>query len=104
MTSEKDTLTMLVTLHADENPELFKRLVAITNKQRRSREFKKLATEGLLGITHNIIPETAISKEPILEKRHEKNVNMSFSQRNTSSQPSDVLLLPITDSLEGLAM
>lgn len=104
MTSEKDTLSMLVTLHADENPELFKRLAAITNKQRRSRELKKLATDGLLGFTLSTNPESVISKESFLGKRNERNLVLDSSQTSISSPPSDVLLLPITDSLEGLAM
>jgi hypothetical protein len=104
VTSEKDTLSMLVTLHADENPELFKRLAAITNKQRRSRELKKLATDGLVGFTLSPSPESVIAKESFQGKRLERNQKMNSSQTNISQPPSDALLLPITDSLEGLSM
>lgn len=95
---------MLVTLHADENPELFKRLAAITNKQRRSRELKKLATDGLVGFTLSPSPESVIAKESFHGKRLERNQTMNSSQKNISQPPSDALLLPITDSLEGLSM
>lgn len=95
---------MLVTLHADENPELFNRLAAITNKQRRSRELKKLATNGLLEFTQNSSPEFGFTTESTQEKRHTRITNMFSSHTNKSTQPSDVLLLPITDSLDGLSM
>lgn len=101
MTSEKDTFSMFVTLHADENPELFKRLVSITNKQRRSRELKRLATNGLLEFTQNSSTESGFTTQ---EKRHTRITNIFSSQTNKSTQPSDVLLLPIIDSLDDLSM
>lgn len=104
MTTESAKLSMLVTIHAEEHPELFNRLVVFSNKQRRSRELKRLATEGLLGFSKTSSPAVALINSATQDNRIDKNSNRNFSKINMSAQPSDVLLQPITDALEGLSM
>ena len=79
---DNETLGMYVTIHAQEFPELHAHLSSITNKQIRSREFKKIASESLRGISTNTVVtlkpaaigdvKTTISAIPIVKVRTEK--------------------------------
>ena len=52
---DNHALGMYVTIHPLEFPELHAHLSGITNKQIRSREFKKIASESLRGISTNTV-------------------------------------------------
>ena len=95
---------MLVTIHAEEHPELFNRLAVFSNKQRRSRELKRLATDGLFGFSQTSSPAVTLTTTSVQDNRTDKITNKNSSNSNISAQPSDVHLPPITDALEGLSM
>lgn len=79
---DNETLGMYVTIHAQEFPELHAHLSRITNKQIRSREFKKIASESLRGISTNAVltlqPDVIIEANttshtiPVVKERTEK--------------------------------
>lgn len=48
---DKNILEMYVSIHALEHPDLYEKLINITNKQLRSRQFKDLASNAIKDIT-----------------------------------------------------
>ncbi len=49
---DKNVLGMYVSIHALEHPGLYEKLINITKKQLRSRQFKDLASNSIKGIFH----------------------------------------------------
>lgn len=71
---DNHALGMYVTIHPQEFPELHAHLSGISNKQVRSREFKKIASESLRGIsTNSVLPL--------------KSTEVSDVKANTSAMP-----------------
>lgn len=98
-TEEKNILGMYVSIHALEHPDLYEKLINITNKQLRSRQFKDLASNSIKGITttndhatstKGKAPQPRVTLNPTIIKDLPENPTDSFQIYSTGIKLSSI--------------